>query len=144
VSRKQMHFSQSLRNGHKSVVVARSTMSLIDETYGGLGGLELKQIFDAVFLHWLKMHVQIQDGQQSNEILFHIDLLPVPIHLSFCVLLEILYLLLEKEAACHSTNDTLLLPPNNLIDPPPLHYRNKKCNSTARPKIDARKISFRA
>ena len=64
MSRKQMHFSQSLRNAHKSVVVARSTMSLIDETYGGLGGLELKQIFDAVFLHWLKMHVQIQDGQQ--------------------------------------------------------------------------------
>ena len=29
------------------------------------------------------------------------------------------------------------------IDPPPLGYRNKKCNSTARPKIDALKICFR-
>jgi len=33
------------------------------------------------------------------------------------------------------TNDTLFLPPNNLIDPPPLHYMNKKCKSTARPKL---------
>jgi len=49
----------------------------------------------------------------------------------------------EKEAAYHTTNDTLLLPPNNLIDSPPLHYRNKKCKSTARPKIDAWKIHFR-
>ena len=32
--------------------------------------------------------------------------------------------------------------PNNLIDPPQ-RYRNKKCNSTARPKIDAWKICFR-
>jgi len=50
---------------------------------------------------------------------------------------------LEKEAACHMTNDALLLPLNNLIDPPPLYYRNKKCNSTARLKIDAWKICFR-
>ena len=73
----------------------------------------------------------------------HIDLLPVPIHLSFCVLLEILRPLLEKEAAYHTTNDTLFLPPNNLIDSPPLRYRNKECSSTARPKIDAWKIYFR-
>jgi len=46
---------------------------------------------------------------------------------------------LEKGAAYHMTNDTLFLPPNNLIDPPPLRYRNKKCNNTARPKIDASK-----
>ena len=56
-------------------------------------------------------------------------MLPVPIHLSFCVLLGTLCPLLEKEAACHMTNDTLLLPHNSLIDPPPLHYRNK--NTTA-------------
>jgi len=37
------------------------------------------------------------------------------------------------------TNDTLFLPPNNLTDLPPLHYRNKKCNRTVRPKVDARK-----
>jgi len=41
------------------------------------------------------------------------------------------------------TNDTLFLPPNNLTDLPSLHYRNKKCNSTARPKINAWKICFR-
>ena len=32
-----------------------------------------------------------------------------------------------------------VFPLNYLIDPPPLRYRNKKCNSTARPKIDAQK-----
>ena len=65
----------------------------------------------------------------------HIDL-AVPIHLSFCVLLEILFPMLGKEAAYHTTNDMLFSPHNNLIDPPPLRYRNKECSSTARPKID--------
>ena len=36
----------------------------------------------------------------------------------------------KKEAACHIANDTLFLPSTNLIDTPPSHYRNKKCNST--------------
>ena len=52
--------------------------------------------------------------------IFHIDLLSLPIHLSFCLLLETLWPLLEKEAAHHTTNSMLFLPPNNLIDPPPL------------------------
>ena len=63
----------------------------------------------------------------------------IPIYLSFCVLLKILCPLLEKVAAYHTTNYTLFLPPNNLIDPPPLRYRNKKCSSTARPKLDTSK-----
>jgi len=45
----------------------------------------------------------------------------------------------KKETAYHTTNDTLFLPPKNLRDSPPLRYRNKKSNSTARPKIDASK-----
>ena len=65
----------------------------------------------------------------------------IPIYLSSCVLLEICCPLLEKGAAYHMTNDMLFLPTNNLIDPPPLRYRNKKCNSTARPKIDASKAA---
>ena len=75
--------------------------------------------------------------------LSHTDLPPVPIHLSFYVLLEILCPLLGKETAYHTTNEMLFLPTNNLINSPPQRYRNKECNSTARPKIDAWKICFR-
>ena len=71
-----------------------------------------------------------------------IDLLLVPFQLLFCVLLEILCPLLEQEVAYHTKNDTLFHP-NKLIGPPPLRYRNKKCNSTTRPKFDAWPICFR-
>ena len=71
---------------------------------------------------------------QGNIWLPRIDLLPVPIHLSFFVLLDILCPLLEKEAA--ATRQMIrCFSPNKLTDPPPLGYRNKKCNSTARNKF---------
>jgi len=46
-----------------------------------------------------------------------------------------------KEAACHMVR---CFSPNDLIGPPPLRYGSEKYSSTARPKIDAWKICFRA
>ena len=69
---------------------------------------------------------------------YHIDVLPVPIHLSLCVLLDIVCPLLEKKRLLTTRQMThCFYPPlrKNLIDPPPPSYRDKKCNSTARPKL---------
>ena len=57
-------------------------------------------------------------------------------YLKFCVRCTKKRLLATQQMIC-------CFPPNNLIDPPPLHYGNKQCGSTARPNINAWEICFR-
>ena len=73
------------------------------------------RVFQGIFCQIAGVFQGIYDYAFEKYNYPHIDLLPVPIHLSFCVLLEILFPLLEKEAAYHTTNDTLFLSP-----PPPI------------------------
>ena len=106
--------------------VANSEMKFVPRAFQGIF-CQISGVFQGIITFYIYMII---------------DLLLVPFHISFCVLLEILRPLVEKEAAFHTTNDTLFYP-NKLIDPPLLRYRNKKCNSTIRPKINAWTICFR-
>ena len=77
-----------------------------------------------------------------KKCLSHIDLLLVLIHSSFCIFLQISFLLLENEAACCMTQGTPFFS-HKLHGSSSTALQEQICNSTAKPNNDAQKVCFR-